>query len=136
MERVFQPTREELLDNKFSMKGAWKNKFNNNNPIVVELGCGKGEYSVALGKMNTEVNYIGIGIKGARIDSGAEIAEKENLTNVYFSRLAHSSKTRAIDRAENAFFGATAPKMTGQIMIMCMIPQNWPPAARNLPNPL
>ena len=87
MERVFQPTREELLHNKFSMKGAWKNKFNNNNPIVVELGCGKGEYSVALGKMNTEVNYIGIDIKGARIYSGAEIVEKENLTNVYFLRI-------------------------------------------------
>ena len=55
------------------MKGAWKNKFNNNNPIVVELGCGKGEYSVTLGKMNPEVNYIGIDIKGARIYSGASL---------------------------------------------------------------
>ena len=86
MARVFQPTREELLNNKFSMKGAWKNKFNNNNPIVVELGCGKGGYSVTLGKMNPEVNYIGIDIKGARIYSGAEIAEKENINKCLFSK--------------------------------------------------
>ena len=82
---VIQPTREEVLNN-FSHKGKWHSFFKNNNPIVVELGCGKGEYSIALAKKNPTKNYIGIDIKGARFWRGAKTAIEENLPNVAFVR--------------------------------------------------
>ncbi|MBT7896729.1 MAG: methyltransferase domain-containing protein, partial [Flavobacteriales bacterium] len=64
---VVQPTIEELR-NSFLYKEKWNEKFfKNNNPIVLELGCGKGEYSVALAKEFPNKNFIGIDIKGARI---------------------------------------------------------------------
>jgi len=82
---VIQPTREEDLNN-FPHKGKWHSFFNNNNPIVVELGCGKGEYSIALAQKNPNKNYIGIDIKGARFWRGAKTAIEENLKNVAFVR--------------------------------------------------
>jgi len=82
---VIQPTREEVL-NGFSLKGKWNAHFNNNNPIVLELGCGKGEYTIALARKNPNINYIGIDLKGARFWRGAKIALEENLTNVAFLR--------------------------------------------------
>lgn len=82
---VIQPTRDEVLHN-FSHKGKWHSFFNNNNPIIVELGCGKGEYSIALAKKNPDKNYIGIDIKGARFWRGAKTAVEENLKNVAFVR--------------------------------------------------
>ena len=70
---VVQPAREELTNNEFALKGKWnKDFFNNDNPIVLELGCGKGEYSVALAKANPSKNFIGIDIKGARFWRGAK----------------------------------------------------------------
>ena len=84
MKHVIQPNREDLLKDKFSLKGKWKTKFRNNNPIVLELGCGKGEYSIGLAQMFPQYNYIGVDIKGARIYTGAEIALKEKLHNVHF----------------------------------------------------
>jgi len=64
---VIQPEREDLVTGNFPLKGNWnKDFFNNDNPIVLELGCGKGEYTVALAQNNPNVNYIGIDIKGAR----------------------------------------------------------------------
>lgn len=82
---VIQPTREEV-QNGFSLKGKWQTFFNNTNPIVLELGCGKGEYTVALAKQNPDINYIGIDIKGARFWRGAKTATEENLKNVAFLR--------------------------------------------------
>jgi len=82
---VIQPTREEVL-NGFSFKGNWNTHFNNNNPIVLELGCGKGEYTIDLARKNPNINYIGIDLKGARFWRGAKIALEENLTNVAFLR--------------------------------------------------
>ena len=82
---VIQPTREEVL-NGFSKKGNWHTFFNNNNPIVLELGCGKGEYTIALARKNPKINYIGIDLKGARFWRGAKTALEENLTNVAFIR--------------------------------------------------
>lgn len=84
-ENVIQPTREEIL-NEFSLKGKWSTFFNNNHPIVLELGCGKGEYSVELAKNNPDKNFIGIDIKGARFWRGAKTAIEENLKNVAFLR--------------------------------------------------
>lgn len=82
---VIQPTRTEVLNN-YKLKGKWREQFKNNNPIVLELGCGKGEYTLALAKKNPNKNYIGIDIKGARFWRGAKTALEENLNNVLFLR--------------------------------------------------
>lgn len=86
-ENVVQPSREEVLNDSLEIKGNWrKNFFKNNNPLVLELGCGKGEYSVNLAKAFPEMNFLGIDIKGARFWRGAKIALEENLENVGFLR--------------------------------------------------
>ncbi|MBL4869320.1 MAG: tRNA (guanosine(46)-N7)-methyltransferase TrmB, partial [Robiginitomaculum sp.] len=82
---VIQPKREEILQG-FSLKSKWHTFFKNNNPIVLELGCGKGEYTIALAQKNSNKNYIGIDIKGARFWRGAKTALEENLPNVAFIR--------------------------------------------------
>lgn len=83
---VLQPTREEALEG-FHLKGKWNQEFfKNENPIVLELGCGKGEYSVGLAKAFPEKNFIGIDIKGARFWFGAKEAIENNLDNVAFLR--------------------------------------------------
>ena len=82
---VIQPTRKEVLED-FSFKGSWAKFFKNNNPIILELGCGKGEYTVALAKQNPNFNYIGVDIKGARFWRGAKTALQDNLPNVVFLR--------------------------------------------------
>ena len=86
MKHVIQPSREELLSDNFYLKGRWRTQFNNDNPIVLELGCGKGEYTVSLAEMNPDFNYIGIDIKGSRIYSGADIVAQKNIKNVLFIR--------------------------------------------------
>lgn len=69
------------------LKGKWhSNYFNNQNPIVLELGCGKGEYSVGLAKNNPNKNYIGVDIKGNRIWTGAKEALENKMNNVAFIR--------------------------------------------------
>lgn len=71
----------------FEMKGKWNETFfKNDNPIVLELGCGRGEYTVGLGKRFKDKNFIGIDIKGARMWTGATEALKEEMTNVAFVR--------------------------------------------------
>lgn len=82
---VIQPSREEVLDS-FSLQGKWHTFFKNNNPIVLELGCGKGEYSVSLAEKYPEKNFIGIDIKGARFWRGAKTALENKLENVAFLR--------------------------------------------------
>ena len=84
----------------FQMKGKWnKEFFKNDNPIVLELGCGRGEYTVGLGKLYPHKNFIGVDIKGSRMWTGATQALKENMTNVAFLR----TNIEIIDRmfAEN-----------------------------------
>ena len=84
---VIQPKREKLIVNDFEYKGKWGQLFfKNNNPIVIELGCGKGEYSIELAKLNPEKNFIGIDIKGARFWRGAKTAIDEGLNNIAFVR--------------------------------------------------
>ena len=68
------------------LKGNWSTVFNNENPLVLELGCGAGEYTVALAKDYPNKNFIGIDIKGARIWKGAKAALDEGLNNVRFLR--------------------------------------------------
>ena len=84
---VFQPKREELVDSLFPLKGQWNQQFfKNNNPLVLELGCGKGEYTVGLAGLYPKKNFIGIDIKGARFWRGAKTAIENKLSNVAFIR--------------------------------------------------
>ena len=84
---VIQPNRKDLISNFFKLKGKWNSSyFKNNNPIIIELGCGKGEYTINLAKLNPNKNYIGIDIKGARFWRGAKTAIDEKLENVVFLR--------------------------------------------------
>ena len=84
---VMQPTREEAVAGNFNLKGKWGVEFfKNDKPIVLELGCGKGEYSVGLAERYPDQNFIGIDIKGARFWRGAKSAVEGGLTNVAFVR--------------------------------------------------
>ncbi|WP_223549537.1 tRNA (guanosine(46)-N7)-methyltransferase TrmB [Aestuariivivens marinum] len=84
---VFQPSRDELVNKEYSLKGNWrKTFFNNENPLVLELGCGKGEYSVALAQKYPNKNFVGIDIKGARFWRGAKTAIERQIKNVAFLR--------------------------------------------------
>lgn len=84
---VIEPTAEEVINDRLPLKGNWhRDFFGNQKPIVLELGCGKGEYSVGLGQRYPHLNFIGVDIKGARIWRGAKTVEEEGLTNVAFLR--------------------------------------------------
>lgn len=96
MHNVVQPTTEEAI-NGLHLKTYWsKKQFGNNQGIVLELGCGKGEYTVEMARRCPEKNHIGVDIKGARLWRGAKSATEEGLDNVAFLR------TR-IDFIENCF---------------------------------
>lgn len=86
-ENVFQYPYSVIDDVPFDMKGKWHEQyFKNQNPIVLELGCGKGEYTVELAKLYPDMNFIGVDIKGARMWTGATQAIREGLQNVAFLR--------------------------------------------------
>ena len=81
---VFEPT---FGDAPFEMRGRWGSDFfHNDNPIVLELGCGRGEYTVGLAKLFPEKNFIGVDIKGARMWTGATQSLREGMANVAFLR--------------------------------------------------
>ncbi|MFT3703988.1 MAG: tRNA (guanosine(46)-N7)-methyltransferase TrmB [Agriterribacter sp.] len=94
------------------MKGTWKNFFSNSHPITLELACGKGEYTVALGRKYPGRNFIGIDLKGNRIWAGAKKALDEQLKNVAFLRTQ-------IERITDYF----APGEVGEIWITFPDPQ-------------
>lgn len=84
---VFEPTLQTNPQDAFPLKGRWhQDYFKNSNPIVLELGCGKGEYTVGLAKHYPDRNFIGIDIKGARMYIGAKEAVEANMENVAFLR--------------------------------------------------
>jgi tRNA (guanine-N7-)-methyltransferase len=84
---VFEPPLENAVDGQDFMKGEWHEKvFGNQNPITLELGCGKGEYTVELARRYPHRNFIGVDIKGHRFNRGAKISEREGLKNVAFLR--------------------------------------------------
>ncbi len=98
-ENVFQYPYSVVEHVPFDMQGHWREQyFHNDNPIVLELGCGKGEYTVGLAKQYPDVNFIGVDIKGARMWTGATQALQEGLKNVAFLR----TNIEVIDR----FFSA------------------------------
>ena len=97
-ENVFQYPFRVVENVPFTMKGHWHEEyFKNQNPIVLELGCGKGEYTVELARLYPDMNFIGVDIKGARMWTGAKMALEEGLKNVAFLR----TNIEIIDR----FFG-------------------------------
>ena len=84
---VYEPTMDDVKSGDYKMKGLWRSDyFKNDNPIVLELGCGKGEYTVGLGRKYTDKNFIGVDIKGNRIWRGAKTAIEDKLTNIGFIR--------------------------------------------------
>ena len=86
-ENVFQYPYSVVEHVPFEMQGHWREQyFHNDNPIVLELGCGKGEYTVELAKRYPDMNFIGVDIKGARMWTGATQALNESLKNVAFLR--------------------------------------------------
>ena len=92
------------------MKGQWNTQhFKNDNPITLELACGRGEYAVALGRMFPERNFIGVDIKGARIHQGAKAALTEGLHNVAFLRTRIEQIEMFFDKNEIAEIWITFP---------------------------
>jgi tRNA (guanine-N7-)-methyltransferase len=86
-DNVIQPEIGDVFANDHPIKGKWNEMlFKNKNPIVLELGCGKGEYTVGLASSFPDKNYIGIDIKGARMWRGAKTANEQSLKNVAFLR--------------------------------------------------
>ncbi len=79
-------TFSNVLEYPENMKGKWKVFFQNNNPIILELACGKGEYSTGLGQLFSQKNFIGVDIKGNRMWAGAKFSLENNLNNVAFLR--------------------------------------------------
>ncbi len=77
----------EQLENGFHLKGKWhKEYFKNNNPIILELGCGKGEYTVGLAQLYPDKNFIGVDVKGSRMWVGCKKVAELGLKNVAFIR--------------------------------------------------
>ncbi len=84
---VIQAPYHKIEKNDFYLKGKWAESiFHNENPVILELGCGKGEYTVQLAEKYPEVNFIGVDIKGARLYTGAKQALEKELKNVAFLR--------------------------------------------------
>lgn len=84
---LHQPAFDEIFQKDFKLKGKWGTEFfKNDNPIVLELGCGKGEYTIGLAQRYPEKNFIGVDIKGARLWRGAKTIQEENITNACFIR--------------------------------------------------
>ncbi|MEQ8624728.1 MAG: tRNA (guanosine(46)-N7)-methyltransferase TrmB [Vicingaceae bacterium] len=84
---VFEPETEEVFRTNYHMMGNWhKEFFKNDRPIILELGCGKGEYTLGMARKFPKANFIGIDIKGARMWRGSKTALEEKLENVAFLR--------------------------------------------------
>ncbi len=105
----------ELEDGK-RLKGIWsKEHFKNNNPVILELGCGKGEYTVNLAKLFPEKNFIGIDYKGNRLWRGAKTAIEEGIRNVGFLRIQIENLTDYFAEEEISEIWITFPDPQPQI---------------------
>lgn len=87
LEHVIQPPFDDIYKKDHPLKGKWNAEiFKNNNPIVLELGCGKGEYSVGMAQMFPDKNFIGVDIKGSRMWKGATESYEKGIKNIAFLR--------------------------------------------------
>ncbi len=117
---LFQPELDEVLAGNFPLKGKWGTEFfKNNKPVVLELGCGKGEYAIALSQTAPEKNYIGVDIKGARLWRGSKTVKEQGISNVAFIRI----KIEFID-------GFFAPGEVDEIWLTFSDPQPQKPRKR------
>lgn len=106
---LFQPTYLDLRED-FPLRSKWHSDFfRNTNPIVLEVGCGKGEYTVGLAKQNPQKNFIGIDIKGARLWRGCITVREESLRNVAFIRTLADHLERLFSPSEIAEAWITFP---------------------------
>ena len=113
-ENVFQYPYSVVEHVPFEMQGHWHEQyFHNQNPIVLELGCGKGEYTVELAKLYPDINFIGVDIKGARMWTGATQALHEGLKNVAFLRtnIEISERFFAEDEVQEIWLTFSDPQM-------------------------
>ena len=111
---VLQYPRERLIDEGFPFKGEWREKiFGNSNPVVLELGCGKGEYTVGLAATNPGKNFIGIDIKGARIWKGAKEVAQSEMKNAKFLRteIENISEIFSTDEVDEIWITFPDPQM-------------------------
>lgn len=107
---VFQPKHAEIFRTNYTLKGKWnQDVFHNHQPIILEIGCGKGEYTVELGKLYPEKNFIGLDIKGARMWKGAKTAHQAQMTNVAFLRMYAEMLESAFAPGEIAEIWITFP---------------------------
>ena len=106
---LFQMSFEQLEREGFEYRGRWNEWFGNDNPITLELGCGKGDYCIALAKLHPDRNDIGFDIKGARLWRGAKTATEENMTNVAFVRTRIELINRFFDKDEVSEIWITFP---------------------------
>ena len=106
----FQPTWNDLQSG-FPLRGKWQSDyFRNDNPVIIELGCGKGEYTVSLAERYPHNNYIGIDKKGARMWRGAKTTEQNNLPNVAFVRILAEQLKEIFSPEEVAEIWITFPE--------------------------
>lgn len=111
---VLQPKFDEIFRTEYKLKGQWNNQFfKNNNPITLELGCGKGEYTVGLAKMFPERNFIGFDIKGSRIWKGAKEAIEKDINNAAFvrARIDHINSFFNKDEVEEIWLTFSDPQL-------------------------
>jgi len=101
-DNVIQPSTDVVMGKDWEQKGNWASFFKNDNPITLELACGKGEYTLDLARRYPNRNFIGVGIKGARIWRGAKTAIEENLSNVAFLRTRLEFMLSCFDKDEVA----------------------------------
>lgn len=110
---VFEPTMQDIINGQEFNKGIWhKEVFENDNPITLELGCGKGEYTVALARKYPERNFIGIDIKGHRFWRGAKTSNEEGMKNVAFlrTRLEFINNSFAQDEVDELWITFSDPQ--------------------------
>src|SRR5437868_13383147 len=91
------------------MPGKWRDYFQNDNPLVLELACGKGEYAVGLGQLHGDKNFIGVDMKGNRIWVGAKKALQSGLKNVAFLRIQIDQITEYFSKDEVSEIWVTFP---------------------------
>lgn len=107
---LIQPKFEEVFRTEHPIKGKWNESFfKNNKPIVLELGCGKGEYTIGLAKQFPEKNFIGIDIKGARLWRGTKTAHENGMDNVAFVRTRIENITSFFGKDEVSEIWITFP---------------------------
>ena len=107
---LFQHTEYDRKGVSFPLKGKWgSDYFHNDNPIVVELGCGKGDYTIALARRNPNINYIGVDRKGARLWRGCKDAIEGDMKNVAFLRISIDNLECYFDKGEISEIWVTFP---------------------------